>query len=251
MAHTRVNSETITVGPVILVYPQLFEPKRFKNRESSPLRYNSKMLIPASQIKVLWEQIQDVAKRGFNGNETQQRNFDWCMQQVGQPDRQTGLPIMPELKDEYGDWWVINPKSTPEYPHEIVMPNPMGDRPKYVTVTPGSPEMAWVRTGAKAYAMINFFSFETGSNLGIAAGLSAVLVWGDSVDISVGSSANVQDGFASVSVTPVTGQAGGFPGAPGNNPGLPPGGNDTPDQQSSVQGMSQQPPGGAPPFDFS
>jgi len=199
--HKTQRSEDMTLGPVVLSYPKLFEPEPIVNGEP---KYSVNIIMTPDICGQLNQAAQQLAQQAFPGGEYQLPQFQWPFSQTEHKVKQAHYAQL------WPGHWVSSPKSSQKFPPQVVDSNrkPLVDR-------------SLVFAGAKAYVVVNLYSYAEGNNVGIGIGLSAVMVWGEGDHIAEGAAVNVDKAFQGIQVTPVAQQMA-PQGMPTQQPGMRP-----------------------------
>ena len=218
-------SESVTIGPVTLAFPHLFQPQVARGSTNAP-KYNTAILLTQVQYDQIMPLMMGTVEGAFRNGGSQRPDFKWAIKPCSsKPDH---YPVAAQRGMYY-----MNVSADVEHKPRVVDPNHQD------ILDPGV-----VRDGTQAYVSVNFYDFNNQS-IGVAAGLGPVMVTGDGEVLNSGGGVGVDQAFAGITPAPA---AGGYPtttpGGPQPN-AAPPAGYPQPPQQG-VPNVAPQPNAGYP-----
>ena len=207
-------SQSMTIGPVTLAFPHLFQPQAPRNSNSDP-KYNVTALLTQAQYDQLLPLMMGTVEAAFRNGESARQNFGWAILPCShKPD------VFPEAAAR--GMYFMNMKAGQQFKPEVVDVN------RQPIIDPGV-----IKDGATAYVSVNFYDYNNSGNIGVSAGLGPVMFMEQGEVLNVGGGGvSAADAFANVQVAgavapggaPMPGQAAApaaAPGAPAAAPAAP------------------------------
>ena len=225
----QCRSENMTVGPVTLAFPHLFQPQKPRDSNNEP-KYNAVAILTRAQYDQLLPLMMFSAS-AFRNGESNRADFKWGMKPCSnEPER---YPVAAQR-----GMYFMTVSCSQEFKPRVV------DANRQDIIDPGV-----VRDGTQAYISVNFYDYNKAGNIGVAAGLGPVMIVGDGEVLNTGGGVSVDAAFAGVQVQQPMGPG----GAPMQQPPMqqpqapqPPAQQQPPMQQP--QAPQQQPPGYPPGY---
>jgi len=187
-------SENVTIGPVTLAFPHLFQPQAAKGSTNAP-KYNVAVVLTPEQYNQLLPLMMGTVEGAFRNGEPQRSEFKWAMKPCSsKPDH---YPVAAQRGMYY-----MNLSADTEHKPRVV------DANRQDIINPGV-----VRDGTQAYISVNFYDFNNQS-FGVAAGLGPVMITGDGEVLNSGGGVSLDQAFAGVTPAPAASAPGVAPGVP-------------------------------------
>lgn len=154
-------SENFTVTDCIVRYPHVFAAQQAPNSTES--KFSIKIYVDPMQVTTMHQTALALAKLHFQNSEYDQPNFKWPYVAANQKPADAAIA---RIKDRYA----MNPKASVDYPPAIVENSPEKQPIK---------DHGQIYSGCICAVAMRFYTFEKMGNVGIGAGLIALMKLAD------------------------------------------------------------------------
>ena len=180
----QCRSENMTVGPVTLAFPHLFQPQKPRDSNNEP-KYNAVAILTRAQYDQLLPLMMFSAS-AFRNGESNRADFKWGMKPCSnEPER---YPVAAQR-----GMYFMTVSCSQEFKPRVV------DANRQDIIDPGV-----VRDGTQAYISVNFYDYNKAGNIGVAAGLGPVMIVGDGEVLNTGGGVSVDAAASDAAATGAT-----------------------------------------------